>query len=179
MPNWCRNHLKVEGPEDQILAFQESCEASPEEMVHYKPYLRIEQELQHMFKEPEGSAFYFHKLVPIPQELLDKTYDKGGHAWEVRNWGCKWGASRVEHSVDMPGKIDLTFDTPWHPPLILIDKLSNRYPELHFIMGYDESDMNIHGRAEWRDGSIVEEGWEGHALKCLVEEVDSVDTPAT
>jgi hypothetical protein len=172
MPNWCRCRLSISGPEAKVAELLEACEATAEEMHSYKPYYRIEAELQHMAKHTAGTDLSFNKLVPIPQELLAKTYDEGGHEWELKNWGCKWGASRVEHSVDTPGKIELVFDTPWQPPLLWVDKVSELYPELHFIIGYDEPDMNIHGRAEWNDGSIIEAGWEGHALKCLVESPD-------
>ena len=169
MPNWCRCRLSIEGPEVKVAELKEACVATVEEFPSYKPYPAIHSTLQVFTHKADGTDLCFNKLVPVPQEFLEKTYDEGGHKWEVQNWGCKWGASCAEHSVDTPGKIEFTFDTPWQPPLLWVDKVSELYPELHFIIGYDEPDMNIHGRAEWNEGSLVEAGWEGHALECLVE----------
>lgn len=90
------------------------------------------------------------------QELVGMD---GWYLWRTREWGCKWDASfddsgpflalgqegaNVELSKAAQG-VTLTptvavfkFDTPWAPPVPVVEAASEQHPELEFVLRYGE-----------------------------------------
>src|SRR5262249_12674852 len=144
MPNWCECDLIVTGPEARV-----------------KEFLK--------YAEGDDCAFDFNRLIPYPQKfrLLDEAaerwdedptptrprpkdgYNSGGYEWCVEHWGTKWNAGRV--TVDEPQvedeewSLQLHFSTAWSPPLPVIRRASELFPELYLRLCYFESGMEFHG----------------------------------
>ena len=75
-------------------------------------------------------------------------YNQGGQQWREQYWGTKWGLCNVKlvtapwdwkyGSVNNKDKITLEygFDTVWNPPLPLIKRMGEKFPELKFDLKY-------------------------------------------
>ena len=37
----------------------------------------------------------FHSFYPVPPYLQGKAYSREAREWEMKHWGCKWGARNV------------------------------------------------------------------------------------
>ena len=158
MPNWCMNRLEVTGSEAEVKRFRELAEDPKGECSQrYAPYPGIS--LKDQEGEKEGTVLCFNKLRPVPAELQAKEYDKGGYEWEVKNWGCKWGASSAEvddNSIKECGLLSYSFDTPWGPPEALMGHISELFPGLEFELEWEE-----HWKRVWRGGKSFRGGTAG------------------
>jgi hypothetical protein len=126
----------------------------------------------------EPSDLSFHRLCPVPTEVMCLPYDTGqaekllkrlgletseiicGYEWESDNWGCKWGSTGVctHHSDEY---LQYSFETAWAPPLPLLHKVAKDFPELGFTLSYEEPGMAFEGEAHWEQGECAEDRcWE-------------------
>src|SRR5882672_7601687 len=106
MPNWANNHLTVLGSPERVSEFvmqangaTQTYQPSAYDLHFWKherdaalkegtdpppdPYDRI----------PEQSVLSFHRLRPIPDDVMAQEYDPAGYEAEQALWGVKWGAS--------------------------------------------------------------------------------------
>lgn len=69
------------------------------------------------------------------------NYEKYGAAtwydWNCQNWGTKWEPSYV--SVD--GSM-ISFDTAWSCPDAILETLSERFPDVHFVCHYADKSLD-------------------------------------
>ena len=142
MPNWCKNNLKIVGDE-----------------LEKKRCLK-------MLIDDEGKMT-FDKAVPMPLPLKNTTApskypskhlkEKYGadnwYDWSIKNWGCKWDASESEFNPG--GDIDVTFETPWGPPIQFLEKLSLEFPSLDFELQFADEFFSQYplGEVIVRDGA--------------------------
>lgn len=150
MPNWCENQLSIKGTKEQIAEF-------------HKRYL------------PNG-IFSFQNIIPSPQTIeecpedyivhneeeadkyhlyWDPTQPKNWfnwYEWNCKCWGCKWDVSGAS-VLQMDDSIEINFDTPWSPPIPVIEKLIKDNPQLEIECDYFEPGM-------WFAGTITKEGCE-------------------
>lgn len=130
MPNWCKNNLRIKANDEKAL------------------------ELLELIKDADGEMT-FEKLVPTPEGLLSepspqrdenkkKTFkEKYGaedwYEWRCKNWGCKWDASESGFWKDGDDWV-ISFQTPWGPPCKFMETLSEKFPNMEFILQFaDES----------------------------------------
>lgn len=140
MPNWCNNHLRITGPAKDVERFKEKAIGhSPWE----KPPANVEPEILN-----------FHSLMPIPDEVLKAGYEDAGYDWERNNWGCKWGACEPGLVDEWDGGLIYGFDTAWSPPLPFVEHLSKTWPNLAFILDYEEPGMCFKGLARATNGTL-------------------------
>jgi hypothetical protein len=118
----------------------------------------------------------FNKFVPYPDEFKSKDiavrqweldhpdnregrptdgFNSGGYEWRLQNWGTKWNASCPKLVRKSKRKVEYRFDTPWSPPLGVIDKMAALYPELSFQINYWEAGCGFQGEAFWENGEQV------------------------
>ena len=139
MPNWCNNTLRIFGPEGDVRRFKE-------QSIGYSPWTTTE--------EQKRSVLNFHSLVPIPPRVLAAGYSDAGCEWELRNWGCKWGSSSPELVDEMDGHLEYAFDTAWAPPIPFLSKLGPQWPNLIFVLNYEEMGMGFTGIAKVKSGAV-------------------------
>lgn len=123
MPDWVNNYLDVRGELEEVQRFKKT--AVGPNPWRRPPRLYI------------TSPLNFHSLIPIPDEALQKPYHLAGHGWEHENWGCKWGACDSELVVNNGCELYYTFETPWNPPLDFLKSLGVLWPNLKFLLEYD------------------------------------------
>ena len=129
MPNWCTNKLVVHGPHEDVKRFKEKA-------TGHSPWPA---------DEGEKSVLNFHSLVPIPPEVLSAGYEQAGYEWELRNWGCKWGACSAALVDEWEGHLEYAFETAWSPPIPFLSKLASSWPTLIFLLDYEEMGMGFKG----------------------------------
>jgi hypothetical protein len=133
MPNWCHNHLRVYGPEAEITKLRDRA-------VGYSPWETEEER-----KDQEPEPFNLHNLVPIPEEVLKAGYEDAGYEWEKANWGCKWGACESELVEEYENDLLYGFDTAWSPCIEFLKKLAPQWPNLTFLLEYEEGGAGFKG----------------------------------
>lgn len=156
MPNYCTNTLILEGTHEELNKF-------------YLENKLIDK------KNNDYSYLSFQKSVPQPENEND------WYNWHIENWGTKWDTCECEcdqvesvyEELDS-NFINLTyhFDTAWGPPTNWLEKVSEKYKDIHFDLEYSEPGMDFWGKKEYSNGTleISEESGLGEHNWALVDE---------
>ena len=131
MPNWCSNHLTVKGENEEVQRFKENA-------VGHNPWSKP-------LDDGKPSPLNFHSLVPVPAYVLEQSYEKAGYDWECKEWGCRWGACEAELVDDNGCELFYSFDTAWAPPIAFLKHLGKLWPNLMFLLEYEEPGMGFKG----------------------------------
>jgi len=104
------------------------------------------------------------------EEMIDRgkiaveNVQKFGHStwyeWRTDpdNWNTKWNAYDCE--TDRADEGILRFQTAWSAPHPVIRKLSEMYPEVHFIHEWADEDIGYNcGKAEYQKGFMIGSFW--------------------
>lgn len=144
MPNWCENTLLIHAEnKEEILASLKT----------------------------EYSNFDYNTVVPMPPHQPDLTkpnpfFANGNlgseekklfgkentwYHWSITNWGVKWNCKKawVNHEQ---GFID--WDSPWSPPLKVIQALSAKFPNAIFTLKFNEPGMQFMGTYIYVNGIL-------------------------
>ena len=82
----------------------------------------------------------FAPRVDLTQELKDKYLKEFGatdwYRWRIDNWDTKWGAYDISVEDNQ-----VTFDTAWGHPTVIIEKLSELFPSVLFHIQYADEDI--------------------------------------
>lgn len=156
MPNICWNKLSVIGPESSVASFVGKA---------YAPMQRyLLSETERMFGRiidvPNPPVpLSFHALVPIPNEVLARTYGDdspgSGYHMERKLWGVKWGACNSRLLERKEGIATYTFETAWCPADVFLMTVSEQFPELTFALSWGEQ-YPWRGRRIYRAGVETE-----------------------
>ena len=85
------------------------------------------------------------------------------YGWRVANWGTKWNIAPEDVSMSIveyksnrnKKKVLATFDTAWSPPLGVLHKLSERFPELEIKVAFFEGGCCFKGTAKFKGGEMI------------------------
>ena len=137
MPNWCTNKLTIIGPGAEVQGFKTKA-------VGKSPW-----------DEPgeNPNALNFHSLIPVPDEILAADYGDARYNWEITHWGCKWGAANSVIVEEWDGYVEYAFDTAWSPPIELLETMATQWPNLSFVLVYEELGMAFKGIAKFKGDS--------------------------
>jgi hypothetical protein len=139
MPNWCNNTLRIFGSEGDVRRFKEQA-------AGHSPW--------HPMEGQDKNVLNFHSLVPVPPEVLAAGYSDAGCEWELKNWGCKWDACSASLADEWEGTLIYAFDTAWTPPIPFLSKLGPQWPNLIFVLNYEEMGMGFTGVAKVKSGAV-------------------------
>lgn len=161
MPNWCNNHLTITGDSATLSRFRQAVER----------------------RDENDNVIYaiLHNLYPVPQELtdtfsgffgdnekqeeLEKQYArnvekygyKDWYEWQYAEWGTKWGdCDTTLTSSDDADELMFMFDSAWGPPTEGFRKVSIMFPDLTFVLAYEEQGMGFVGAHGFKAGKVVE-----------------------
>ena len=140
MPNWCFNHLRVTGPAQDVTRFQNRA-------VGFSPWPT----------PPAGQTpevFNFHRLLPIPADVLATGNRAAGHHWERQHWGCRGGAADAALLDEWDGGVIYEFATAWNPPLAFLEQVSRQWPSLLWLLEYEELLAGFQGLAKGEAGVL-------------------------
>jgi len=166
MPNWVFNYLTVEGNPELVNELKKQVS---------EPYIMpVESVGDLAFKvedTPVESDFSFWNVIrpldmvnypkqPWSDDEARTPNPNSWYNWNVKNWGTKWDASDAELISDEPNGenhvLVYRFDTPWSPPIPVIEKLSEQYPRLLLTLSYEE-EQRWGGEIEFTQGKIISE----------------------
>jgi hypothetical protein len=80
---------------------------------------------------------FLNFVRPLHTEM-DWYNDTGWYQWNINNWGCKWDAGRVDILENVSRRITYYFETAWAPPEFVFKAMAEQYPELDFLLWYEE-----------------------------------------
>jgi hypothetical protein len=145
MPNWCYNFLTIQAPSAELLQeFWSKAEKDGEETFS----------LKHWF--------------PIPEDQENDWYN-----WCCENWGTKWDVDGADITHDSDESITINFNTAWASPKAFFRKISKDFPELNFIISFDEPGCDSFGFYEIQDGDIVDsEEYRSESAEYLLRDKD-------
>jgi hypothetical protein len=125
MPNWCSNTLRVLGSEESISRFRDGL-AKACDSTNLEGVLSAQVlTFQDLFPEPDPN------LVNEPAEALE-----------------------FRIADDWDDGLVCEFDTAWSPPLDTLRRLSSLWPELVFVLEYEESGDGFKGLAKATAGNL-------------------------
>jgi hypothetical protein len=134
MPSWCENELLIAGPQDPLDHFHEAS-STPSGGFTWT----------NIFPTPSPLEIVINPQTLTAQEKEALCEEYGTYLWyewNTTHWGTKWGPERT--SLDKrDGILIAGFETPWSPPTGVIDKFSQLYPKLTFLLSYKEEGVNM------------------------------------
>lgn len=126
MPNYCQNTLIIEGDLQQLTDFKKKC----------------------LYPEKETFKFTMNTLVPYPEDDND---------WRSQNWGTKWDAIDTYEVDENNGEsLRFSYSTAWSPNIIWLKAVSKMYPELKFLLYFEESGEFYGGKYMIINGITIE-----------------------
>jgi len=133
MPNWCENELIIAGPDKKVNKFIQISKIDSDDYA------------------------IFENHIPTPKEVLDGD---GWYIWRIDNWGCKWDIDdpslRYEDTNGEIKYVIMNFNTPWGPPIDGLNTISSMYPNVLFVIAYEEPGMAFEGFAKFNNGNTLE-----------------------
>lgn len=176
MPNYIRNKIELIGDESDVLVLLEEYstyhESIPEvningEKIYYNdtideygwlaedgtftrrkliPVNGIPDGYEQSYTIPFTRFPDFKKVMPQPKGL-DNWYQ-----WNINNWGTKWNSQEiVKHAWNI-----YEFDTAWASVPNIIDKMSEKHPNVKIILEYSDEDFgNNCGIITGEDGHVL------------------------
>lgn len=136
MPNWCWNHLQIEGDESQLLEALKLLKEDGKE------------ELTFNLAKPQPPNLFNDSLSFAEMKELDAKGIPNWYNWNIQNWGTKWDAynSYISMESDL---LDISFETAWSPPTewfySLVEQLQSKQIEVRAILKYSEEGMGFCG----------------------------------
>jgi hypothetical protein len=95
---------------------------------------------------------YTSSNFPISGKDDDRWYD-----WNIANFGCKWDIGEADVPDPEAEELQANFLSPWSPPIVGLQAVSQHYPEATFSLTYEEGcGENFAGVAVFRNGQCVE-----------------------
>ena len=79
------------------------------------------------------------------QAEIDATGAPDWYEWRIAHWGCKWDAAHTSEADLDDDLVTLRFDTPWGPPVGVIDAIRERWPEANLSAFYHEPGVEAAG----------------------------------
>lgn len=96
--------------------------------------------------ETRESEFSFNNIVPAPigtdeydeVKLPGGAISQGWYDWNINNWGTKWDAGDVYADRADDTHMVYSFSTAWSPPMPVMHKLAEQYPNFDISFSYEE-----------------------------------------
>jgi len=138
MPNHCETDINISGPKailNEIVKkyFNENGELNCDAVI---PYPSEYKELDEIAK-----AWDIQNRDNPDADLSKKPADgfnQGGYEWCCENWGTKWGTYEGQEIIKGVSSISFSFCSAWSPPIPVVNKLAQMYPQVCFKMkSYD------------------------------------------
>ena len=79
--------------------------------------------------------------------------------WQRRHWGVKWDACEVEIDHIDDQSMEARFDTPWCPPAEWLEKVSEDFPTLQFVLAFAEGGFGFWGVSVYKAGVEIEHSY--------------------
>jgi hypothetical protein len=150
MPNWVYNSLSITDPSgehcEDVTRLMEQVGATYTTVQ--TSYEKTDEGMTVSHKEVEvaDSGFSFWNIKrPEGEDLATYNESIGAsgampfwYDWNCEHWGTKWDASDVDIQDYAADHKQITFSTPWSPPIPVLTALSEQYPNIHIELEWEE-----------------------------------------
>lgn len=144
MPNWCSNYLEITAEsKDKIDEVLEAIR-SDEEPLSLEVIAPTPAELLGRGRDCKPSGLPLEEVLEASHKrLMDvcngraKDY-QDWYEFRLGEWGTKWELEGVYLEEVMDNAVRLEFTSAWSPPDKIVDKLMDKYPEVHFALYFYE-----------------------------------------
>lgn len=193
MPNYCENNLRVSGPTEQLDKFVQAVRKddgtidisalfpmpevlkgtesptpdSPEPHQNWTERLASGEMTQELYDElvANRKAHYEAGIKAKAETGCSDWYD-----WCIKNWGTKWGDFDHFQDIRYVDEHHIGYITAWGP---FCDNfwvhVSKQFPELTFIITYDEPGMCFMGASKYANGEVLAESYINDVSEVLGE----------
>ena len=172
MPNWVFNQITIKGKTENIERFLSDSNKNQNGKLSFSSWIPVPEtfEKYDTTNYPNGEGLEVGKPSrpweedsPIVTGELIEEYKAatklqaeqygvvGWYDYNLETYGCKWD-SRVEVKSHTDDGLILICDTPWSAPTNFFITMSNRYPDLSFIMCSDSPENGYY------DEYLIEKG---------------------
>ena len=173
MPNHCSNYLTVSGTKEEMKKFYDSLSVIPEQdsydedqrVFDFNDFIfrpkslditagsRITNALEVLEgKASMGPGGDYPNLTEedleeakIHKSNIEKYSYGNWYEWSCKNWGTKWNAYDGYVNEVSDECFQVSFCTAWSPPMPVIQKMGEKFPELYIEMEYQEEGMGFAG----------------------------------
>ena len=145
MPNWCNNTLQITGSEADIRKFKKQAKARGTALS-----------LAKFYPEPDYTKVKVKPTFPSIKKVKYVEPSEAWWDWRVQNWGTKWDID-AELIAEDESYLEYEFDSAWSPPISWLKKVAKDFPELQFILKYDECGMCFRGVATAKKGKVYDQ----------------------
>lgn len=131
------------------------------------------EELNNFLNAIEGVDAAERKMAIDFDKIVPECGDPDWYSWRLANWGTKWNAYYTElHKADTHACI--SFQTAWSGVPMLVQKLTEMYPNLSFSYMYADEDVSYNCGSGYTDdeGNFVfsrAEGGSDEAMEIYLE----------
>lgn len=166
MPNWCENRITIrpKGQEEVDRFLQECCSKNEKG--------RYEIDFDKIIPEPRRIEDCPADCIANDKTPIQKDEDRpwfNWYDWRVKFWGTKWNADTI--SIDVSDNwIAIAFNTPWEPPMPIIKRLMEMFPESFREAVFLEEGFQYIGKATKSEGVKFYE----FPLENMTEEVEDI-----
>lgn len=162
MPNWVNNTLLIEAEPQVIAKIKTQLSASYETKYQKLPS-------DEWITETVQEDLSFWNIIRPPADKMDEYHGTHGYVngekqgdtefnwynWNISNWGVKWDASESELVEADETSLQYQFNTPWGVAEEALTALSEQYPDVKFILNFEE-EQGWGGTYEWTNGVGIE-----------------------
>lgn len=161
MPNWVFNTLIIEA-EPQVIAKIKAQLSAPYESTYQK------FPSDEWITETVQQDLSFWNIIQPPADKLGEYHGTHGYTaggkvgdtefnwynWNISNWGVKWDAKESEIVEEDETSLQYRFDTPWGVAEGALTALSEQYPDVKFILDFEE-EQGWGGELEFTNGQCI------------------------
>lgn len=143
MPNHVDCQLRIHGKLSKIQDFFLAVNGGSDKPIDVNlitPYPKKYEKLDQKAKVHNAKV---HKTGK--GKFIKDGYNSGGYDWCLANWGTKWGMYDFSPVQMFQKSACINFFTAWSPPIPLIKKMGELFPDLKFTLRYYEGGMGFKG----------------------------------
>ena len=161
MPNWCSNQLFVEGEKKQLDAFLEFIKGYDDEgmSIHFS-FESIDKTPPELLAMPSPVSHVEQDKNAIEAENVKKYNAKDWYEWRKNHWGTKWNLDKNAYTKRYSSKKwAISFDTAWTPPIPIIERLAEKFPDLKMELKYCEPSLCFAGVFKAYKGALIDDAY--------------------
>jgi hypothetical protein len=155
MPNHCESNLRVTGDariiDEMLERYNGEVTIDANKVIPYpEEFAEADKASEEAIERARKGEISWDEAYKVRD-----GFNRGGYEWCVENWGTKWGLYQFTPLVRTRNSARVSFESAWKPPLPLVKKMSEDFPELVFILTYVEEGNGFAGVFEAQAGRII------------------------
>jgi hypothetical protein len=137
----CENRLIISSKDGELLdrMFQETKGLDFNRIIPYPDHL---SQLDAKWRKWHQAEFQLslEEHRPMKRDGPKPAWDTEGMDWCQQHWGTKSGALHIASKAEDSKRI-ITFDTMFTPPILVVEALGKKYPDIVFRLEYVSKDF--------------------------------------